>query len=202
MLKTVILSALVAGASLVAQTGHAAEFTGPRVEARLGRDRIAVDDDYPDIPERLSGTALGATVGYDRAIGGQTVIGIEATALASTAEASSLLNKDELKLGSNRDFDLMVRLGRKVSGKTLVYGKAGYAYSRFSVAYESFLGDAYDIDTRHDSHGGLRLSAGVEHAFSDKVFGSAEYRHTHYSGSLFDSDTTRGQILIGIGLRF
>jgi outer membrane immunogenic protein len=202
MSKTVILLALVAGASIVAQPGRAADFTGLRIEARAGHDRVSVKDSYPDIPNRLSGATLGATLGYDRAIGDKTIVGVEATALASAAKDSTLLNKDKLELGSNRDFDLMVRVGRKTSANTLVYAKAGYAYSRFSFAYESFLGDAYDVATLHDHQDGLRLAAGIEHAFSDKVFGSAEYRHTDYSGFQFNSDATRGQVLFGLGLRF
>jgi len=201
-LKAIILPAIVVGASLIAQAGHATEFTGPRLEVRLGHDHVAVDDNYPDVPGRLSGATLGATLGYDRAVGDKTIIGVEASALASKTHASTSIDKDKLKLGSSRDFDLMVRIGRKVSKDTLVYAKAGYAYSRFSVTYESFIGTAYDVDGRHKNQGGARVAAGVEHAFNDKLFGVVEYRHTGYSGYLFDSDVTRGQVLFGMGLRF
>jgi outer membrane immunogenic protein len=202
MSKTASLLALVAGATVVAQPVRAAEFIGPRIEARMGHDRMTLDDDYQDIPGRLSGAILGATVGYDRAVGDGVIVGVEATALASTAKASTLLARDELELGASRDVDVMARIGRKVSNDTLVYAKAGYAHSRFSFVYKSFVRGAYDIDTLHRSQGGPRLAVGVEHAFSDKVFGSAEYRHTDYSGFRFSSDATRGQILFGVGLRF
>jgi outer membrane immunogenic protein len=156
---------------------EAEDFSGAKASVTAGYD--VVDLNTPGVRNPDGGTyALG--LGYDIQKG-RTVFGIEGEVSDSTAK---------LKAGgatlaeASRDLYIGGRVGI-VTGKTLIYAKAGY--SNFRLLTVAGNGNA----------DGFRAGAGLEHKLTDTVHAKVEYRYTDYEAGM-----ERQQIVAGIGLRF
>ena len=112
----------------------------------------------------------GVNVGYDRAYG-NLIAGV-------TAEFQE---SGEDFIG--RDLSIAARLGTKVTDNALVYGLVGYT----NLGTEGLVGK---LD-------GVRVGAGAEVAFNDRLFGNVEYRYSNY-----ELGVDGHQTLIGLGVRF
>ena len=185
---------LLAGAALlgvVASPAFAADFTGPRVEAHVGWDRVGVDsggvDDHED------GIAYGVGVGYDFALNDRLIAGVEANVDFFDTDYSETIGATTYGLEAKRDFDIAARLGTKVGENALLYAKVGYTNARIKA---SAVGGGVNISDAENGDG-VRLGAGVEYALGTNVYAKAEYRYSNYEGG-FD----RNQVLTGIGFRF
>lgn len=156
---------------------EAAPFTGGHITAIVGYDILDLNTSGVDNP---NGLTYGAAVGYDIQ-SGNVLFGIEGEITGSTSKVE-VGNVTAAKAG--RDLYAGGRLGY-VFGRTAVYGKVGYTNARVDTP----LGD--------ENGDGIRLGAGVEHKFTDKLFLKGEYRYSNYEG-----DVTRHQIVGGVGVRF
>lgn len=171
------LAAALATIATPALAQDTEDFSGAKATVITGYD--VVDLNTPGV-RNPDGLIYGVGLGYD-VQKGSTVFGVE-------AEASESIGR--LKAGaatvaeSSRDLYIGGRVG-VVSGKTLIYAKAGYANFRLLTVAGN--GDA----------DGFRLGAGVEHKLGEKVFAKVEYRYTDYEAGM-----TRHQGVAGIGLRF
>jgi outer membrane immunogenic protein len=199
------LAPLTAVALLCAVPVSAANFTGPRAEVRVGYDRLGADDDNVDIPDTLDGASFGGAVGYDHAIGSNLIVGIEAgLAFTINDDETVILARDRLRLDLGRDFDVMARIGTKVSENALVYAKAGYANSRIAARYSEFVGPgSADVTRYSENEDGIRLATGVEYALGERAYVKGEYRHTDYgNGGRYQDNLSRNQLIAGFGYRF
>ena len=196
MLKPLPLLAVLAG--LAASPVCAADFTGARLEARVGYDHVSIDDQFEDIPDTLDGPAIGGAMGYDWAVGSRFTVGVEAGAtLPTDSEETVTLAKDRLTPEAERDLDILFRVGARMSDRALLFAKAGYANSRFASRYDSFVGTGFETEEAHEDEDGLRLGAGVEVKLNERFFATAEYRYTDYR-----DDVSRSQLFAGVGVRF
>lgn len=220
-----LIMILVSGIALVAVPAMAQDgttepgstFTGPRVEAVLGYDKLkagsSIDDGISDRNQKADGLLYGVGVGYDVDVG-PVVVGAEAELTDSTAK-SRFSNGEFAGFGlgnvkANRDIYVGGRIGAKVSPKALVYVKGGYTNAKFDVRNN----DGTTSYTQDIDADGWRAGAGVEYAMSNKTYAKVEYRYSNYSkaevdlnGTLPDSqrfnvDTDRHQVVAAVGVRF
>lgn len=204
-MRYVIIAAALASvaAPAFAQDSHTAPFTGPRVEALLGYDRVGTPDDNRD------GLLYGAAVGYDFQVGG-VVAGFEGEFTDSTTRAreGGIVNaNDSASMRAARDLYVGGRLGFAAAPATLIYAKAGYTNARFKTDYNNGAGvttlTSNDLD-------GYRLGLGIEqklNVFGPSSFVKAEYRYSNYrnlnaGATNVDINLDRHQIAFGVGFRF
>jgi len=206
---------LVGSVVLLASPATAANFTGPRIEARGGWDRTTIDLSYDDGVDSISGSDhkdgfnVGAELGYDALIGSNVVAGVYAGAeYASTKSCSEVFGNDELCLKLGRNFTVGGRLGAKVSPMAMIYVKGGYSNGQLKATYTD-LADPTLNDSEHSNRGGMHFGAGAEIAVGSFTNVRAEYVRTEYNGyhnadSDIDAklDGHRDQALVGFGLRF
>lgn len=199
---------IAAMAVLSATTATAGEFTGPWVDARGGWDsvQLEISDNTNSFSSSKSGFLYGAAAGYDFALGTSVIAGASAGIYGSTAKfCSEVYGNDEACIKAGRDFELLARLGFKVSPTMLVYGLVGYANGQISVDYtdDFFPAESY---SESGTKGGVRFGVGGEFAFSPNFFAKAEYRYTSYGKDQVDvgvdAGFNRNQVLVGAGYRF
>lgn len=193
----------------VAVPAFAADFTGPRIEARLGFDRFggSVTSSTATARDHRDGVAYGVGAGYDIAVPGYSslIVGVEANVdLFSTSVCSPVNGNDQACLKARRDIDLAVRIGGKIAASTLLYVKAGYANSRVRETYSDFTTPANNFSAGANGDG-YRLGAGLEYAVTKQVYAKTEYRYTgygHENVGAFQVGYHRNQIIAAVGVRF
>lgn len=154
MKKLIIASVAALGfASPALAQESDASFSGFRLEAIAGIDRVNVDGDG------ASGVAYGVAAGYDFG-GSSALFGIDAEATFSTT--------DNCCADAGRDLYVGGRIGTPIGSGAQIYAKAGYTNARA----ETYYGD-YNLD-------GVRLGAGVELQVQGKLFVKGEYRYSNY----------------------
>lgn len=183
-----------------------AQFTGPRIEARLAYDSVEATVETGDpfaTEDGESAISYGGEVGYDLQLGPAVVgayAGLEGSNLRTCDE---VFGNDEGCIGQGRNLYVGARAGFTVMPQVLVYAKAGYSNGNIDVSYN---GDGFgDFDLNED-FGGYHLGIGGEVAVTSNLYGRLEYVHTDYGEFEFDEssigDFSRGQLMVGAGLRF
>jgi len=150
--------------------------------ARVGGDRIPSD-----------GFVYGGRAGYDLAFENIRV-GPEAEITGSTQKFCETVTRNgarvEMCQRTDRDLYAGGRLGYVFSPSLMGYAKVGYTNGRF--------GDRVGGgDWRGRNHGGVRGGGGLEYAVNARFYVSGEYRYSHYSRGVHQS-----QLLSGVGVRF
>lgn len=174
-MKKILITAVAALVAAVATPAMANDFTGPRVGVVAGLDKQAGQ----------TGLSVGVVGGYDVKVAGPVRLGVEATVAESTTDLAGVIH-------SNLDLGVNARLGVKVAGPVLAFGKVGYARTDYGV-----LGF-------NQTEQGVRFGGGVEVALTDRLFATAEYARTVYGTdrNLGLRVPSRDQGLVGLGLRF
>lgn len=192
-MRALTTTAIIAVATAVAAPAFAQDapartnFTGPRIEAHVGYDRLGTNNTNGGI----DGVTYGVGAGYDFALGsGGTILGVEVNADFSNTDAYD--SDFDIGVKAKRDLDASVRLGTSLGTNGLIYAKVGYANSRFRVFDNSPGG--FSIS---DNLEGVRAGIGYEYAVSRNVYVKAEYRYTNY-----EQGVDRNQGIAGVGFRF
>jgi outer membrane immunogenic protein len=196
--------ALSAAAMTIAGPAIAQKTTGLRIEVTSGYDAFSSHDTFGDLPDTLDGARIGGAIGYDVAVTGRLLLGVEAGIGWSLGDhRTAPLGSDRLVLSTGRDLDFSVRAGLPIAGRTIGYIKAGYANSRVKLRYEAKIANGYDVERSAANGDGLRLGAGIEHPLAGRTYVKAEYRWTRYYGKYaYQQRPTRNQLLLGAGVRF
>lgn len=166
-MKAFVLAAVAALVS-VAAPASAQDFTGARVGATVGYDNIQGAEDV----------AYNGVVGYDAAVAPRVTLGAEVTGGDSTVSLAGVR--------VSRDLGVSARAGYILTPRVLVFGKVGYATTRFETGYG------------HTNLEGVRFGGGLELATTKNTYVSAEYARTEYEAGLGGRD----QALVGVGFRF
>lgn len=158
-MKTAIIAAVAAASFAVpAFAQDSAPFTGPRVGASVGYDKLAGED----------GVSYGLVAGYDLPVASNVIAGVDVSLGDSSIE--------EAGVDVSRDLAASLRLGYVVNPKVMAFGKVGYASTRFEVN-----GNGSALE-------GVRFGGGLEYALTPNAFVSAEYQRTEYEDNLSGRD--------------
>jgi len=197
---------ILAATSFLIAVPAQAQFSGPRAEARLAYDSVEATVESGDpfaTEDGESAISYGGEVGYDLQLGPVVVggyVGLEGSNLRTCDE---VFGEDEGCIGQGRNLYVGARAGLPVASRVLLYGKAGYSNGSLDVSYEGSGFDDFDVN---DDFGGYHLGIGGEFAVTDNFYGRLEYVHTDYGEFDFDGEDlgkfTRGQVMVGAGLRF
>lgn len=210
-MKNLLIAAAVA--ATVATPAAANEFSGPRIEARIGLDAAHVswkghDDEgnYAD-NANANGLAYGVGIGYDYALNSKVTVGLEAN-----LDFSQLNTNGDVRLPYDgaymwteldREFEVAARAGYALNSSTLAYVKAGYV--------NLGLDGSYDGETASQKIGGYSLGAGLETKLSSRLYVKGEYRfsrydqwHVEFDDGAWHDDTVmeRHKATVAVGLRF
>lgn len=178
-MKKVILAAMALAGIAISAPAMAQDFTGPKVEARVGFDHLNIDTTKGRID--ANGVTYGVAVGYDVQVVPHVIAGVELALDNSSADRSI---KAIGAADAKRDFEASARLGYAL-GPVLAYGKLGYSNQMIG------------FNAKNTVAGGLRYGGGVEVAVTKHVYVKGEYRTTKY-----DAATTSHQGLFAVGVRF
>lgn len=213
-MKKLILAAPIVALGF-ASPAFAQAVSGPRVEARIGVDRLGVELDVVGggPGERNDGIVFGGEVGFDAPIGDALTVGAYAGLEFSGAE---ICTEDEEEfeidacLETNRNLTLGARVGFPIAGTSLVYLKAGYSNTKLKLDVEDD-GDEDFVDFS-DPLDGMHFGTGVEVGFNRNVYAKIEYVFTDYGAAdrivgddeddEFRLDADRHQVFLGVGFRF
>ena len=209
-----IFAAALATAAFVqpASAQTAAPVNGPRVEARVGLDRVRIKSTFDDGVDAISdsahedGVVFGGEFGYDRTVGNGLVFGAYAGVDFSTTEyCSEVYGGDEGCLDAGRNITLGLRAGANLSPTILAYAKGGFSNGRVTASYDDGV-DSYKVAENRD---GFHLGVGLEANFKSNTYVKAEYVYTDYEdfgadfdGLSFGIEPSRHQLLTGVGIRF
>lgn len=218
-MRFVVMSVFVAGAAAAMPTMAQemplrSNFTGPRVEARIGWDRPTIRGTISDGTGSISrskgrnGVGYGGEVGYDVDLHGIVVGAYAGVAGSSAKSCGELYGEDELCIRAGRDMTAGARLGFAASESFMLYAKGGYSNGRASIDYRDFEAVLYDRKEGR-SFGGLHAGAGLEATMDGGVYGRLEYVYTDFSGMSVsardvraDVEPRRHQVVFGLGYRF
>jgi outer membrane immunogenic protein len=186
-----IIAFALATATALALTATTASAEGLRVEVHGGWDRVSnggVEED---------GILYGIGAGYDVRVGENAFVGIDLSADLGTGddcEEDVLVNGDEACVAVRRDLAAGIRAGVNVTPTTSLYALAGYTNARFRLDYTT----AANVTTRTSENlDGIRVGAGIQQAFGERIYGKIEYRYSNY-----EAGTDRHNVLVGVGLTF
>lgn len=214
---------LAGGAAMLAAPALAQDattFTGPRVEGLVGYDisraGSRVDNDANRNQNRsIDGFLFGVGAGYDIAVGGNAIVGVEGELTGGTAR-TRFRDRDFAGFGlgrvkTGRDLYVGARAGFLASPDMLVYVKGGYTNARYNALA---VDEARELRRNFDTDG-WRIGGGAEMAFDNNIYAKLEYRYSNYSRAeidfpntsipdspRFDIDTDRHQVVAGVGVRF
>lgn len=195
---------IAAGTFVVAMPAHA-QFTGPRIEGRLAYESVeaTIETGDPSATEDSeSAISYGGELGYDLQLGPAVVgayAGLEGSNLRTCDE---VFGDDEGCIGQGRNLYVGARAGVAVAPRVLLYAKAGYSNGSLDVSYS----DGVNGVEVSDDFGGYHVGAGAEVALVSGIYGRLEYVYTDYGELEFETERlgelTRGQAMVGVGLRF
>jgi outer membrane immunogenic protein len=213
-MKCVLLAAASA-AVLAASPAAAADFTGPRLEGRVGYEWVTLVLKLSDgvtsaaDSEQKSGVSLGGEIGYDVALGNRAVIGAYAGAEGSEAKAcGEIYGNDEGCLTLGRNLTVGGRIGARLADRVMVYAKGGYSDGQLRASYTDGSDPANDF-SYHVNRGGIHFGGGVEGQISPGTYARLEYVRTEYNGYSYSEPGLelnlsghRDQVIAGFGVRF
>ncbi|MCJ8517326.1 outer membrane immunogenic protein [Pseudorhizobium tarimense] len=143
----------------------------------------------------FDGGRFGGFVGYNWQMSNGFVAGLE-------GDVNYDWNDDEIAAGIDGETGFSGGIRGRVGyamDRTLIYAAGGWTATNFEV---NGGGAAVDGD---DTLHGWTLGAGVDHAFTDNMFGRLEYRYNDYgSGDIGGADVDFDQhvVQVGIGVKF
>ena len=143
--------------------------------------------------QNFDGARMGGFVGYNWQFSNGFVAGVE-------GDVNYDWNNDDVAAGVDAESGFSgsarARLGYAMD-RTLIYAAGGWTATNVEV--DTPVGD--DDDTLH----GWTIGAGVDHAFTDNLFGRVEYRYNDYgNGNLAGADVDFNQhvVQVGLGVKF
>jgi len=184
MIKYVV-SAVAALA--VSTPALAADFTGPRVEARIGWETPTVSGDG-DVFKLGSAVSYGGEAGYDLKAGRNVTVG----AYGSFEQSSVKDCEDGFCLKVDHNWQLGGRVGLSF-GRAVAYAKLGYSNIRLSAEADGV--------SDHESKGGVGGGIGVDVNAGKRLYWGVEANYSDF-GKFEGINLQRRQVAAKVGVRF
>jgi outer membrane immunogenic protein len=163
----------------------------------------------------IDGIGNGGGTGYGAIAGGQVgcnyqdgafVYGIEGEAAWSGIRTNSgisdiLGSLDNLTetTKNKSDYSVAARVGYVIDQRTLIYGKAGWAFGQFSFNTTENLGGPSFTFSQSGNLNGLLLGAGIEHAFTQNWTAKLEYNWLNYGSKSLAITECEGGTCLPVG---
>lgn len=216
MIRNVLVA--IFGASMLVGTSYAADiseapepaptaietvptfvWTGGYVGLQGGGGWLNSDLSVPgdSTSESLNGGIFGAFAGYNHQIG-DWVVGIEGDVSYNWNDETFTLFGADTEVGTDVSGSVRGRIGYSLTERALLYGTAGWAVTRGFV-------DVEGLPKEKETFNGWTIGAGVDYAFTDSMFGRAEYRYNDYGDKDVGGvnvDLDQHQFTIGVGVKF
>ncbi len=213
-LKTLVVAALAVSATPALAQEEAAsptvhDFTGPRIEGRIGYTEVRYEGevDGEEGNTKEGAVPYGVEAGFDIPLGTAIVGGYAGIDFGTAETCSEVFGMDEACIAARRNITVGGRAGIPL-GAALLFAKGGYSNTRFRASYEDFEEDEGRISAS-DSLDGFHIGGGFEIAAGPMAYIKAEYTYTMYDGGggevdgvEVSADVDRHQGLIGVGFRF
>lgn len=157
------------------------------------------EDDYTF---KYGGADLGGFVGYNHQFDNNLVLGLEGEINYNFAKKNARSDfLDTVEVGNGVGGSVRARLGYAFD-RTLIYATGGWATQR--VYQEDSI--ANEVVSKDDvTFSGYTVGAGVEHAFTDNLFGRVEYRYNDFGKKNWletkESNDTHA-VKVGLGVKF
>ena len=164
------------------------DYSGARVEARLGYETPTVSGDG-DVYKIGSAVSYGGEVGYDIAAGGNWTVGAYGTLEFSSVD----LCDGAFCLNVDRNIGAGARVGYGFSGKYILYGKLGYANLKMTATD--------GVDSASESQGGIQGAIGFEGKMGKNAYWGAEANYGDY-GKFEGINLQRRHVAAKVGFRF
>ncbi len=179
----------------VAEVVPAFTWTGPYLGIRGGGSWVNGDFSVPggSVSQDFNGGLFGGFVGYNWQMDNNVVLGAE-------GDLNYNWNKEDIAPGVDGGTDLDGSVRARVGyafDRTLLYATGGWQISRGYLD----AGDGKDTKTFN----GWTLGAGLDHAFTDRIFGRLEYRYADFGNKDIDGvnvDLKQNSVIVGVGLKF
>lgn len=180
---------LAAAAAAVATPAMAEPFAGPYVGAEIGIDNYEIKEAGVD---GLSGNGIvgGVFAGFDAPLNANVFAGIEASASLSGAKSTFTDGVDVARLKARETYGISARLGYMLNDSTALYGRAGWANTKFKASLNG-------VSAGSDRDDALVLGAGVETRLGANSSLRLEYTRADYSDFVKNN-----QVRAGVGFRF
>ena len=211
--KIFIISALI-GAAALAAPASAQNFSGPRVEGRVGWDGTNISiKDTRDFGGR--GNFSSGSTASDLSIGGEVGFDVESGRLAFGGYAGVDLGENDepfpdrrVSFETGRNFTAGARVGYVVSPTVLLYAKGGYSNARLRPEFTTGATTAQQAAFAgfERDRSGFHLGGGAEFAVAEAFYGRLDYTHHKYKDFQVDANSElsfrRNQVTAAIGYRF
>jgi outer membrane immunogenic protein len=191
--------ALIAAVSVLAMPAfaHAQEWTGTYVGAELGYGKTEVElrDGTDSAEEDFSGANLGGFIGY-AAQKNRWVYAVEGDLRKDNNSKEYDVFGDTLEMGTEYSASLRARVGYTVD-KAQIYATGGFGMTQAFIEFNG--------DKESESFYGPVVGAGVDYAFSEKVFGRAEFRVTNYGDKSIEGanvDLDDASLFVGVAFKY
>jgi outer membrane immunogenic protein len=182
-----------------AQDADRSPFAGPHLTVEAVRDSNEAEQ-----PGSLksakgkdrSGIAVRGAAGYDVALGGVGVIGVEAGigTGGKTINQRSLAAVGRYRVNPGFTYDITARAGFAPTSNILIYGRGGY---RWLETEQSITGQVTGNRNFKRTEKGVTYGAGLEFAVSENLSLRGEFNRTKYS-----KDLRQNKISLGASIRF
>jgi outer membrane immunogenic protein len=182
-----------------AQDADRSPFAGPHVTIEAVRDSNEAEQ-----PGSLksakgkdsSGIAVRGAAGYNVAVGGVGVIGVEAGigTGGKTIKQRSLAAVGQYNVNPGLTYDVTARAGFTPTPNILIYGRGGYRWLRTE---QSITGQVTGNRSFKRTEKGLTYGGGLEFAVSENLSLRGEFNRTKYS-----KDLRQNKISLGASIRF
>jgi outer membrane immunogenic protein len=184
MIKYVVSAAV---ALAVSTPAFAADFTGPRVEARIGWETPTVSGDG-DVYKLGSAVSYGGEIGYDLKAGRNVTVG----AYGSLEKSSVKDCAEGYCLGVDYNWQAGARVGLGF-GRALGYVKLGYSNLKLNASVDEFSGN--------ETKGGVGGGIGVDVTAGKRLYWGVEANYSDF-GKIEGINFQRRQVAAKVGVRF
>lgn len=168
------------------------------VQGGYGWNDLDATDGTDSATIGADGGILGGFVGYNHQFDNNWVLGIEGDFEGNWADERISAFGSDFVYGLDWQASVRARVGYAID-RTLIYGTAGWAVGK---AFAEEVG----VGKEKETFNGYAVGVGVEHAFTDMVFGRLEYRYTDFGSKSYEGpievDLDQHAIRVGLGVKF